>query len=40
MIAKKEFRPDPLKLRMDASAVNYNPDLTAYDSLTGGGVHG
>ena len=38
MIAKKEFRPEALKLRADAPVMNYDPDLTAYDSLTGGGV--
>ena len=39
MIAKKEFRPEPLKLRDSTPAMNYNPDLTAYDILTGGGAN-
>jgi hypothetical protein len=35
MIAKKEYRPDPLKLP-GSQALNYNPNLSAYDGLTGG----
>ncbi len=37
MIAKKEYRPDPLKLS-SGPMLNYDPSLTAYDSLTGGGA--
>ena len=37
MIAKKEYRPDPLKLS-SAPMLNYDPSLTVYDSLTGGGA--
>lgn len=40
MIAKKEFRPKPLKLRTSAPPLHYDPDLAAYDHLTGGGSHG
>lgn len=39
MIAKKEFRPKPLELRTSAPQLCYNPNLTAYDGLTGGGSH-
>jgi len=37
MIAKKEYRPDPLKLS-SGPMLNYDPSLTVYDSLTGGGA--
>lgn len=38
MIAKREYRPQPLKL--DSSPVlNYNPNLNAYDGLMGGDAH-
>ena len=40
MIARKEFRPAPLKLRVSAPQLHYDPNLTAYDSLTGGASHG
>ena len=33
MIAKKEYRPEPLKLQMTTPALNYNPNLSAYDGL-------
>lgn len=36
MIAKKEYRPEPLDLLTSTPALNYNPNLSAYDSLTGG----
>lgn len=36
MIARKEFRPEPLRLRSETPELNYNPDLAVYDSLTGG----
>jgi transposase len=36
MIAKREYRPQPLTLTAAAPALNYNPNLTAYDGLTGG----
>ena len=39
MIAKKEFRPEPLKLRGAALQLHYNPNLAAYDCLTGGVSH-
>jgi transposase len=39
MIAKKEYRPEPLKLLDSAPALNYNPNLSAYDGLTGGDAH-
>jgi len=35
MIAKKEYRPDPLKLP-GSPALHYNPNLSAYDGLMGG----
>ena len=38
MIAKKEYRPDPLKLP-GSPVLNYNPNLSAYDGLTGGGAN-
>ena len=41
MIAKKEYRPEPLKMISNAPALNYNPNLSAYDGLTAGGeAHG
>jgi transposase len=41
MIAKKEYRPEPLKMISDAPALNYNPNLSAYDGLmVGGEAHG
>lgn len=36
MIARKEFRPEPLKLKGAAPRLHYDPNLTAYDGLTGG----
>ena len=40
MIARKEFGSDPLKLVSTALMLDYHPDLSAYDGLTGGGdVH-
>lgn len=39
MIAKKEFRPEPLQLRTPTPQLHYDPKLTAYDSLTGGVSH-
>ena len=38
MIAKKEYRPDPLQLT-SAPVMNYNPNLSAYDGLMGGDAH-
>ena len=35
LVAKKEYRPDPLRLG-SGPVLNYNPTLTAYDRLTGG----
>ena len=37
MIAKKEYRPDPLKLP-GSPALHYNPNLSAYGGLMGGDV--
>ena len=39
MIAKKEHRPDPLKLS-GGPLLNYDPNLSAYDGLMGGEAHG
>ena len=39
MIAKKEFRPKPLELRASTPKLRYDPNLTAYDGLTGGVSH-
>lgn len=36
MISKLEDHPPPLKLAADPPSLNYRPDLTVYDSLTGG----
>ena len=35
MISKAEYHPQPLTL-LCAPTINYNPNLTAYDSLMGG----
>ncbi len=35
MIARKEYRPDPLKLT-SAPVLNYDPNLSVYDGLMGG----
>ena len=35
MIAKKEYRPDPLRLGA-APVLNYDPNLSVYDGLMGG----
>ena len=37
MIAKKEYRPEPLKL-VSSPLLNYDPNLSAYDGLMGGEV--
>lgn len=39
MIAKKEFRPKPLELRVPTPKLRCEPNLTAYDGLTGGVSH-
>lgn len=39
MIARKEFRPKPLELRASTPKLRYDPNLTAYDGLTGGVSH-
>ena len=39
MVAKKEYRPDPLQLT-SGPMLNYNPDLSIYDGLMGGDAHG
>ena len=39
MVAKKEYRPDPLQLT-SGSMLNYNPNLSIYDGLIGGDAHG
>ena len=38
MIARKEYRPAPLKLA-SAPVMDYHPNLSAYDSLMGGDEH-
>ena len=35
MVAKKEYRPDPLQLT-SGPMLNYNPNLSIYDGLMGG----
>lgn len=40
MLSKKENHPQPLLITVAAPLLNYNPDLVAYDSLTGGGANG
>ena len=39
MIARKEFRPNPLQLGVNAPVLNYSPNLSAYDGLMGGDVN-
>ena len=39
LIARKEYRPEPLALH-NPPVMNYNPNLSAYDSLMGGDEHG
>ena len=39
MLSRREFRPEPLKLRTPTPSLHYNPSLTAYDGLTGGVDH-
>ena len=36
IISKKEYHPKPLMLSSDTPTLNYIPQLSAYDSLTGG----
>jgi len=36
MISKKEYHPQPLILSSDTPTLSYIPQLSAYDSLTGG----
>lgn len=36
LIAKPENRPQPLALTSEAPLLNYHPDLSVYDDLTGG----
>ena len=36
MIAKREYRPQPLTLTASAPELHYDPNLTVYDGLTGG----
>ena len=38
MIAKPENHPQPLRLSADPPLLNYYPDLSAYNALTGGAV--
>ncbi len=38
MVAKKEYRPEPLKLSSSAPTLNYNPNLSVYDGLMGGEI--
>ena len=37
MISKREYHPTPLKL--DTPGLNYHPNLSVYDGLTGGELH-
>ena len=37
-ISKPEKHPQPLKLAAAPPLLNYHPDLSVYDRLTGGGV--
>ena len=39
MVAKKEYRPDPLKMT-SGPILNYNPNLSVFDGLMGGDVRG
>lgn len=39
IIAKKEYRPEPLKLTSEAPLLSYAPNLSVYDELTGGDIH-
>lgn len=39
-IARKEHWPKPLEIRNKVPELNYNPNLSDYDSLVGGAVHG
>ena len=39
MVAKKEYRPDPLQFT-SGPMLNYNPNLSIYDGLMGGDAHG
>ena len=39
MLSRREFRPEPLKFRTPTPSLHYNPNLTAYDGLTGGVDH-
>ena len=36
MIARKEYRPEPLKLLNNAPVLDYRPNLAVYDGLRGG----
>ena len=38
MMAKKEYRTDPLQLS-SGPTLNYNPNLSVYDDLMGGEAH-
>ena len=38
-ISRRENHPQPLTLPADTPLLCYNPDLSAYDHLTGGGSH-
>jgi len=38
LITKPEHHPQPLKLTSAAPLLNYRPDLSVYDGLTGGGA--
>ncbi len=40
MIAKKEHRPEPLTLDIATPDLHYTPNLSAYDGLMGGDLHG
>ncbi len=38
LISRPENHPQPLKLVSNPPLINYNPDLSVYDNLTGGAV--
>lgn len=39
MIARREYRPQPLTLTVSTPELHYDPNLSAYDNLTGGDGH-
>ena len=39
LIVKKEYRPEPMRLSVAAPTLQYDPDLSRYDKLTGGEIY-